>query len=153
MGHILAFFCNSWLNDLKDIGQGQRSLCVTHPLISVITCAQYGKNPSRTIRAVERTLNDLPYFSRFFFLFSVMAEWPRRYRSRSKFIMCDTPSHASDHLCLIWKESIQKCRNYGADTEFGMDGRTDGVKPMYPPTTFLCGYTCCRADMTRCAIF
>ena len=29
-----------------------------------------------------------------------------RYRSRSKVITCDTPSHANDHLHQIWKESI-----------------------------------------------
>ena len=39
-----------------------------------------------------------------------MIEWPWRYRSRSKVITCDTPSHASDHLYQIWKESIQNCR-------------------------------------------
>ena len=38
----------------------------------------------------------------------------------------DTPSHGSDHLCLIWKESIHNCRWYGADTACGTDGRTDG---------------------------
>ena len=36
-------------NDLEDIGQGQRSLYATHPLILVIICAKYGKNPSRTV--------------------------------------------------------------------------------------------------------
>ena len=36
-------------NDPEDIGQGQRSLYVTHPLILVIICARYGKNPSRTV--------------------------------------------------------------------------------------------------------
>ena len=45
-------------------------------------------------------------------------EWPWRYRSRSKVITCDTPSHASDHLCQIWKESIRNCRCYRADTIF-----------------------------------
>ena len=45
-----------------------------------------------------------------------MSEWPGRYRSRSKVIVCDTPSHASNHLCLIWKESIQNCRCYRVDT-------------------------------------
>ena len=63
--------------------------------------------------------------------------------------MCDTPSHGSDHLWLIWKESIQNCRCYRADTAGGTDGRTDGqtdgqtdgVKPIYPPTTsFFGGY-------------
>ena len=45
-------------------------------------------------------------------------EWPWRHRSRSKVITCDTPSHASDHLYQIWKESIQNCRRYRADTIF-----------------------------------
>ena len=36
-------------NDLENIGQGQRSLYATHPLILVIICAKYGKNPSRTV--------------------------------------------------------------------------------------------------------
>ena len=45
-------------------------------------------------------------------------EWPGRYRSRAKVITCDTPSHASDHLCQIWKESIRNCRCYRADTIF-----------------------------------
>ena len=92
----------------------------------VITCAKYKKNPSRTVDATEWT--------RF---------WPWRYRSRSKVIVCDTPSHGSDHLWLIWKESIQNCRCYRADTAGGTDGRTDGrtdgVKPIYPPTTSLFG--------------
>ena len=43
-------------------------------------------------------------------------KWPWRYRSRSKVITCNTPSHASDHLYQIWKESIQNCRRYRADT-------------------------------------
>ena len=45
-------------------------------------------------------------------------EWPWRYRSRSKVITCDTPSHVSDHLYQIWTESIQNCRRYRADTIF-----------------------------------
>ena len=36
-------------NDLEDIGQGQRSLYATHPLILVIIRAKYGKNPPRTV--------------------------------------------------------------------------------------------------------
>ena len=65
--------------------------------------------------------------------------------------MFDTPSHGRDHLWLIWKESIQNCRCYRADTagrtdgrtdrrmDRRMDRRTDGVKPIYPPTTSLFG--------------
>ena len=57
--------------------------------------------------------------------------------------MRDTPSRASDQLCLIWKESIQN----RADTACGSHGRRerqmDGVKPTYPPhhppTTSFCG--------------
>ena len=45
-------------------------------------------------------------------------EWPWKYRSRSKVITCDPPSHASDHLCQIWKESIRNCRCYRAGTVF-----------------------------------
>ena len=45
-------------------------------------------------------------------------EWLWRYRSRAKVITCDSPSHASDHLCQIWKESIRNCRCYRADTIF-----------------------------------
>ena len=66
----------------------------------------------------------------------------------------DTPSHGSDHLCLIWKESIHNCRWYRADTACGTDGRTDGQtdgrtdrrtdgrtewNQYTPPTTSLCG--------------
>ena len=39
-------------------------------------------------------------------------EWPWRYRSRSKVITCDTPSHVSNHLYQIWKESIHNRRRY-----------------------------------------
>ena len=51
-------------NVLEDIGQGQRSLYATHPLIPVIICAKYGKNPSRTVDFFSRTkpsnLKNLP---------------------------------------------------------------------------------------------
>ena len=36
-------------NDLEYIGQGQRSLYATHPLILEIICAEYRKNQSRTV--------------------------------------------------------------------------------------------------------
>ena len=42
-------------NDLEDIGQGQRSSHATHLLILVIICVKYGKNPSGTVDAIERT--------------------------------------------------------------------------------------------------
>ena len=45
-------------------------------------------------------------------------EWPWRYRSRSKVITCNTPSHASYDLHQIWKDSIQNYRRYRADMIF-----------------------------------
>ena len=51
--YFSSFIANLWLNDLEDIGQGQRSLCMTHPIMLVIICAQYGKNLSAGV--MERT--------------------------------------------------------------------------------------------------
>ena len=48
-------FSKSRLNDLEDIGQGQRSSHATHFLMLAIICSKYGKNPSRTVDATERT--------------------------------------------------------------------------------------------------
>ena len=42
-------FSRSRPNDLEDIGQGQRSLYATHPLMLVIICAKYGKIPLRIV--------------------------------------------------------------------------------------------------------
>ena len=44
-----------WKLVLLDIGQGQRSSHGTHLLMLVIICTKYGKNPSRTVDATERT--------------------------------------------------------------------------------------------------
>ena len=48
-------FSKSRLNDLEDIGQGQRSSHATHLLMLVIICTKCGKNPSRTVDGTERT--------------------------------------------------------------------------------------------------
>ena len=48
-------FSKPRLNDLEDIGQGQRSSHATHLLMLVIICIKYGKNPSRTVDATEQT--------------------------------------------------------------------------------------------------
>ena len=42
-------FSKSRPNDLEDIGQGQRSSHATHPLMLLIICTKYGKNPSWTV--------------------------------------------------------------------------------------------------------
>ena len=81
-----------------------------------------------------------------------LAEWPWRYRSRSKVNMCSALSYASDHLHLVWKKSIQNWRSYRVDTECGMDrqtngrmyvqmgGRSESNIPPPPPSTLLCYY-------------
>ena len=48
-------FSKSRLNDLEDIGQGQRSSHATRLLMLVIICTKYGKNPSGTVDATGRT--------------------------------------------------------------------------------------------------
>ena len=63
--YVGSFIAKSWLNDLEDIGQGQGSLCATHP------------------------------------------------------------------LCLTWKESIQICSCYRADTDGRTDERAAGAKPIH----------------------
>ena len=65
VSYFSSFIANSWLNDLEDIGQCQRSSYMAHPLMLVINCAKYGKNPSRTVRAVEETRQDVTYSSNF----------------------------------------------------------------------------------------
>ena len=67
--YFSSFIAKSCLNDLEDIGQGQRSLCTTHPLMLVILCLIWkdlvdigqgkkdGKNPSRTLGVTEWTRN------------------------------------------------------------------------------------------------
>ena len=84
-------FSRSRPNDLENIGQGQRSLYATHPLMLVIICVKYGKNPSRTVD----------------FFFKVRAEKLKKFAKNSKFQILkktftrDTPTNDSDHLCQI----------------------------------------------------
>ena len=91
----------------------------------VIICAKYWKNTSTAVCVAKGTRQDVLYFSSFI---AVPAEWPWRYMSRSKVIVHNTPSHASDHLCPIWKVSIQNCRSYRADTACETDGWTEWNK-------------------------
>ena len=100
-------FSKSRSNDLEDIGQGQRSSYATHLLMLVIICTKIWKESIKNCRCYREDT-----------IFKVKAEWPWRYRSRSKVITCDTSSHASDHLYQIWKESIKNCRCYREDKIF-----------------------------------
>ena len=42
-------YSRSRLNDHENIGQGQRSLHATHPLMLMMICAKYGKNANRIV--------------------------------------------------------------------------------------------------------
>ena len=79
-------FSKSRSNDLEDIGQGHRSSRATHLLMLVIICTKIWKESIKNCRCYREDT-----------IFKVKAEWPWRYRSRSKVITCDTSSHASDH--------------------------------------------------------
>ena len=48
-------FSKSRPNDLENIGQCQRSLHATYPLMLLIICTKYGKNPSGTVDATGWT--------------------------------------------------------------------------------------------------
>ena len=63
--YFRSFIAKSQLNDLEDLGQCQSQLCTTYSLMIVIICAKYGEIPSRTVHAVERTWQDVPYLSSF----------------------------------------------------------------------------------------
>ena len=117
--HDVPYFSNfitkSCLKDLEDVGQGQWSLDATHALMLLVICAKEGKNPPRTIHAAERTRQDVRYFSSF-----IAKSWLNDLQGmRSKVTMLDTPFHASDHLCSVWKESVQNCTCCRADTTRG----------------------------------
>ena len=91
-------FSKSRSNDLEGIGQGQRSSHATHLLMLVIICTKIWKESTQNCRCYRADM-----------IFKAKAKWPWRYRSRSKVTIYNTPSHTSDHLCEIWKESIENC--------------------------------------------
>ena len=92
-------FSESRSNDLEDIGQGQRSSHATHLLMLSDHLYQIWKESIQNCRRYRADT-----------IFKAKAEWPWKYRSRSKVIACDTPSDANDDLCQIWKECKQNCR-------------------------------------------
>ena len=54
LSHVGSQVKTRW-SDPEDIGQGQRSSHTTHLLMLLIICTKYGKNPSGTVDATERT--------------------------------------------------------------------------------------------------
>ena len=96
----------------------------------VIICAKYGKNPSGTVCAVERTQQDVPYFSSF-----IKKSWLNDLEdiSQGQRSLCITHVfYPNDHLCLIWKELIQNCRSYRTDKACEKDWRSEINIPFLP---------------------
>ena len=136
-------YSKSRSNDLEDICQGQRSSHATHLLMLVIICTKYGKNLLGTVDATERTWfsrprpNDLENIGQgqrslygknpsrtVEFFFQGQGRKIKKFAKNSNFqilkknVTRNPPCNDSDHLCQIWKESIQNCRRYRADTIF-----------------------------------
>ena len=131
-------------NDQNDIGQGQRSLCATHRLMPVIICAHYGKNPPRIERAVERTRQDVPYFSSLFLknqgwiTLKICVKIKGHYARHTLSCQWSFVSIAKSWLKDLGdrrsflpntEKSIQHYRSYRADTEGQMDGRGETNLP------------------------
>ena len=123
--YLSNFIANSWLNYLEDIGQRQRSLCATHPLIVTI-CGKYGEKICPELQACA-------VFRKFYWKF--MVEWPLRYRSKSKILVRDTPSHASDNLCLIWKKIHPEVQAIQSEHGGSRRDRQRRLIPIYPLTS------------------
>ena len=119
-------WATSQLNNLEDIGQGQRSLCATRHLMLVITCVQCGTNPSRNVRDEERTPQDMPNFCSF-----IAKSWLNDLDD----IGVGQRSLCSTHFLMLviifakyGQKTIQNCKSYRADTACGKDGRTEGCR-------------------------
>ena len=76
-----------------------------HPLVVIIICAKYEKNPPRTVCPVKWTQQYGPYFSSFIAKLRL-----NELEDRSNIILHDTSSDTSDHFCLIWKKSNEISR-------------------------------------------
>ena len=107
-------FSKSRSNDFEDIGHCQESLYATHPLILMIICAKYDKNPSRTVD----------------FFFKVKAKfflkiWQKfKFPDSEKNITLDTPSNDSDH-CAKYKKNPSRTVDATERTRFSKSRSND----------------------------
>ena len=104
-------FSKSRPNDLEDIGQGQRSSHATHPLMLLIICTKYGKNPSWT--------------ENFEF-------WNGHY-TRHTFWSCLI--RCANMKWIRWV--LLKIQSGHDSVHRRTDGQTDKVIPVYPPFNFV----------------
>ena len=108
-------FSKSRLNDLEDIGQGQRSLHATHPLMLMMICAKYGKNASRIVdffqgesQKIRKVCEKLKFYN---FVIN---------------LTCDTPSNASSlHTLFVANMEItdQELKTLQSGHNFQSQGR------------------------------
>ena len=93
------FFVKLWPNDSESVCQGQMLLHKTYPFMLEIICAKYGKNPFRTVCAVDWTQKYVPCFGSY-----ITNSWLNELEAinlKSKAITSNVLSHATDHLCQI----------------------------------------------------
>ena len=91
--YFWSFIAKTWLNDLEDIGQDQKSLHTMNLLMLVMICAKYGKNPFRIV-CVNRILGR-----------NLHLDWLRSYRLNFNclgvwVIEETTPSDHQSQLCV-----------------------------------------------------
>ena len=102
-------------NDLEDIGQGQRSLYVTHPLMLVIICTKYGNNPSRTVdfffQGQSRKISKICQKFKF--------------SDSEKNLRRDTPSNDSHYLCHIYIKNPSRSVDATEQTRFSKSRPND----------------------------
>ena len=92
-----------------------RSLHATHPLILVIICDKYGKNPSRTVDFLIKVKAAI------FLKFAIKFKFPYS----EKNLIRDTPSNDSDHLCQILKKNPPRTVDATERTRFSKSRPND----------------------------
>ena len=123
----LAHWNHTWLNNHEDMGQYQGSFCTTHHLMLVIICTKYGRNPSRTVCALERIRQNVPYFSSVFEKSSLndIEDISEGHRS-----LCATRPLMIAIKSTWYGNNPPRTVNVTERTQH--TGRTDGVKAIYP---------------------
>ena len=119
-------FSKSRPNDLEDIGQGQRSSHATHPLMLLIICTKYGKNPSWTVDGSGSGGNWPKTTSQIF-------EFWNGYYTRHTFWSCLI--RCANMKWIRWV--LLKIQSGHNSVHRRTDGQTDKVIPVYPLSTSL----------------
>ena len=114
-----------------------RSFCTTHLLMPMIICAKYGKNPTRTIHAVEQIKQDVLYFSSF-----IVKLWLNdlKVTGQHQRSLSVTHTFMLVIICAYEKNPSRTVGMQDGQTSGYTDRRTEGMKPIYSPaTSSFCG--------------